>query len=288
MRAWLAVATAAVLLTGCGAAAAPSSHESPPGTVPAAQAQPLRDRALSLAWHLVGELRPPPGTRPVHLQKLPPPLNQPQPPLPTGWVRVTETLQAPAQPESAWTALLTRTPLKGGPLAPGESGVAVLPAPETGIDVAEFGVTLVPLSSRTILIAVHAQTAWLPTRTAAEHLNSAGFRSVTISAQPWRSGVTTRTFTASADIARLTSIINAGVPAPPSVVGGMSCAPLATVYTLRFTPAAAGPSAVVMLGACPQSYSVTVNGKQQPALWDNGKLRTAAGQLVEIRYPLGA
>ena len=288
MRTWFAVAAAAVLLTGCGTAASQSGHEVPRGTVPAAPAGPMRDRALSLAWRLVGELQPPHGTRPVHLEKLPPPLNQPQAPLPPGWVRVTETLKAPAQPKSAWTALLARTPLKVGPVEPGGNAVTVLPAPEPGIDVAELSVALVQLSSSTVLIAAEAQAAWLPARTAAEHLNPARFRSVTISAQPWRSRMTKRTVTAQADIARLTSIINAGVPVPPSVAGGMSCAPIATVYTLRFTPpAAAGPSAVVTLGACPQSYGITVNGQQQPALWDNGKLRTAAGHLLKIRYPLG-
>jgi hypothetical protein len=184
--------------------------------------------------------------------------------------------------------MLARTPLKGGPMEPGESAGAVLPAPEPGIDVADFGVTLVQLSSSTVLIAVDAQAAWRPARTAAEHLNPAEFRSVTISAQPWQARMTKRTFTAQADIARLTSIINAGVPAPPSVVGGMSCAPVAIVYTLRFTPrAAAGPPVVVTLGACPHAYGITVNSKQQPSLWDNGKLRTAAGNLLGIRYPLG-
>ena len=52
---------------------------------------------------------------------------------------------------------------------------------------ADFGVTLVQLSSSTVLIAVNAQAAWLPGRTAAEHLNPTEFRSVTISAQPWHS-----------------------------------------------------------------------------------------------------
>jgi hypothetical protein len=288
MRTWFAVAAAAVLLAGCGTAAAPSGSEVPRGTVPAARAEPIRDRALSLVRRLVGELRPPHGTRSVHLEKLPPPLNQPQAPLLPGWVRVTETLEAPARPESAWTAMLARTPLKGGPMEPGESAGTVLPAPEPGIDVADFGVTLVQLSSSTVLIAVDAQAAWRPARTAAEHLNPAGFRSVTISAQPWQSRMTKRTFTAQADVARLTSIINGGVPAPPSVVGGMSCAPVAIVYTLRFTPrTAAGPSVDVTLGACPHAYGITVNGKQQPSLWDNGKLRTAAGNLLGIRYPLG-
>jgi outer membrane murein-binding lipoprotein Lpp len=287
MRTRFAVAAAAVLLAGC-TAAAQSGNEVPRGQVPAARTELIRDRALSLARRLVGELRPPPGTKPVHLQKLPPPLNQPQAPLLPGWVRVTESLEAPAGPKSAWTALLARTPLKVGPVEPGGNAVTVLPAPEPGIDVAELSVALVQLSRSMVLIAAEAQAAWLPARTAAEHLNPAGFRSVTISVQPWQSRMTKRTVTTQADIARLTSIINAGVPAPPSVAGGMSCAPLATVYTLRFTPrAAAGPSAVVTLGACPQAYAITVNGKQQPSLWDNGKLRTAAGNLLRIRYPLG-
>lgn len=155
--------------------------------------------------------------------------------------------------------------------------------------VAELGITVTPLSHGTDLIAAAAEAAWLPARTAAEHLDPASFRSVTISAQPWQSRVMTRTFTRQADIAGLISIINAGAPAPLSVVTGMHCAPVAIVYILRFTPrAAGGPSVVLALGGCPHSYGITVNGRQQPSLWDNGKLRTAAGTLLGIRYPLGA
>lgn len=61
----------------------------------------------------------------------------------------------------------------------------------------------------------------------------------------------------------------------------MHCAAVATVYILRFMPrAAGGPSAVVTLGACPHAYDITVNGTQQPSLWDDGKLRTAAAALA--------
>ncbi len=289
MRTWLAAAAAAVLLVGCGTAAAKPVTGQPRAHTVAAPAVPLRARALALAWRLVDELSPPPGTRTVHLAKLPPPLNQPQAPLQPGWVRVTETLEAPAEPESVWEAMLTRTPLHDlGGLVPGASAGTILPAPEPGLDVAELGVTLLQLSHGTILIAATAEAAWLPVRTAAEHLDPASFRSVTISAQPWQSRVMTRTFTSQADIAGLASIINAGVPAPLSVVAGMHCAPVATVYILRFAPRAAGrPSVVVTLGGCPHAYGVTVNGRRQPSFWDNGKLRTAAGTLLGIRYPLG-
>lgn len=37
------------------------------------------------------------------------------------------------------------------------------------------------------------------------------------------------------------------------------------------------------LGACPHAYDITVNGKQQPSLWDDGKLRMAAAALVRVR-----
>jgi hypothetical protein len=288
MRTWPAAAAVAafVLLAGCSPAAAPATvavNRPHPATVSAGG---LRKRAQALIWRLVNELSPPPGTRTMHLSRLPPPLNNPPPPLPAGWVRVKRTLEAPAQSGPAWAGLLAHTPLKQiGTITPGATGGAVLPGPEPGIDVAEFGVTLVQLSSNTILIAVGAEAAWLPARTPAEHLDPAAFRSVTISAQRWaQTRVATRAFTAQADIGRLTAIINSGTPAPTSVVAGMHCAPVATVYILRLLPwTAGGPSVVVTLGACPHAYDITVNGKQQPSLWDDGKLRTAAAALAGVR-----
>ena len=288
MRTWAAAAAAAafVLLAGCSSAAAPATVAVSSPHPATASADGLREQAQALVWRLVNELSPPPGTRTVHLAKLPPPLNNPPPPLAAGWVRVQRTLEAPAQPGSAWAGLLAHTPLRQiGTITPGAGAGAVLPAPEPGIDVAEFGVTLVQLSSTTILIAVGAEAAWLPARTPAEHLDPAAFGSVTISAQRWaQTRVVTRTFTAQAGISRLTAIINSGTPAPASVAAGMHCAPVATVYILRFTPrAAGGPSVVVTLGACPHAYDITVNGKQQPSLWDDGKLRMAAAALVGAR-----
>jgi len=288
MRTWPATAATAAfaLLAGCSSAAAPATVAVNSPHWATASADGLRERAQALVWRLVNELSPPPGTRTVHLAKLPPPLNNPPPPLAAGWVRVQRTLEAPAQPGSAWAGLLAHTPLRQiGTITPGAGAGAVLPVPEPGIDVAEFGVTLVQLSSKTILIAVGAEAAWLPARTPAEHLDPAAFRSVTISAQRWaQTHVVTRTFTVQADISRLTAIINSGTPAPASVVAGMHCAAVATVYILRFTPrAAGGPSVVVTLGACPHAYDTTVNGKQQPSLWDDGKLRMAAAALVGVR-----
>ena len=288
MRTWPATAAAAafVLLAGCSPAAAPATVAVSSPHPATASAGGLRERAQALIWRLVSELSPPPGTRTVHLAKLPPPLNNPPSPLAAGWVRVQRTLEAPAQPGSAWAGLLAHTPLRQiGTITPGAGAGVVLPAPEPGIDVAEFGVTLIQLSSTTILIVVGADAAWLPARTPAEHLDPAAFGSVTISAQRWsQTRAVTRTFTAQADISRLTAIIDSGTPAPTRVVAGMHCAAVATVYILRFAPrAAGGPVVVAALGACPHAYDITVNGKQQPSLWDDGKLRMAAAALVRVR-----
>jgi hypothetical protein len=288
MRIWPAIAATAAfaLLAGCSSAAAPATVAVNSPHSATASADGLRERAQALVWRLVNELSPPPGTRTVHLTKLPPPLNNPSSPLPAGWVRAQRTLEAPAQPGSAWAGLLAHTPLSQiGTITSGSTGSTFLPAPEPDIDVAEFGVTLVQLSSKTILIAVGAEAAWLPTRTPAEHLDPAAFRSVTISTQRWtQTRIVRHTFTAQADISRLTAIINSGIPAPSGVVAGMHCAPVATLYIFQFTPQAAGrPSVVVTLGACPHAYGITVNGKQQPSLWDDGKLRMAAAALVGVR-----
>lgn len=103
MRTWpvTAAAAALALLAGCSSAA--------PATVAVsslhsatASAGGLRERAQVLVRRLVNELSPPPGTRTVHLAKLPPPLDNRPPPLPAGWVRVQRTLEAPAQPRGCW------------------------------------------------------------------------------------------------------------------------------------------------------------------------------------------
>ena len=133
MRTWPATAATAalVLLAGCSSAAAPATVAVNSPHSATASAGGLPERAQALVWRLVSELSPPPGTRTVHLAKLPPPLTNPPPPLAAGWVRVQRTLEAPAQPGSAWAGLLAHTPLRQiGTITPGAGAGAVLPAPE--------------------------------------------------------------------------------------------------------------------------------------------------------------
>jgi hypothetical protein len=70
------------------------------------------------------------------------------------------------------------------------------------------------------------------------------------------------------------------VDAPYPDVAAMSCAAGGTAYTLKFAP-----GVVVYAGGCGASDAVTVNGNQQPRLWDTGALITAARQLLHLAAP---
>jgi hypothetical protein len=57
----------------------------------------------------------------------------------------------------------------------------------------------------------------------------------------------------------------------------MRCAPGATVYRLGFIP-----GVVIYPGGCGGAIAITVNGKEQPRLWDQGVLTAAARQLLHL------
>jgi hypothetical protein len=57
----------------------------------------------------------------------------------------------------------------------------------------------------------------------------------------------------------------------------MKCLGAATVYRLTFIP-----GVVVYAGGCGESDAITVNGKQQPRLWDKGAVIAAARQLLHL------
>ena len=78
-------------------------------------------------------------------------------------------------------------------------------------------------------------------------------------------------------IGRLVALVNSLPTTPYPDVAAMSCAPGGTVYRLGFTP-----GVVIYAGGCGGSDAVTVNGKQQPRLWDTGALITAARQLLRL------
>jgi hypothetical protein len=281
MRSWVAAVAAAVLLAGCGTAAAR------PATGPGHRAGgPARSqvKAVTLARHLLQQLSLPPGTRPAHVRSLPAPLRDPRAPG-AGWASARRILLAPGKPPAVWEKLLAHAPFNE-PARSGAVPVSVgtlLTAPAPGIDAAQLEVSMVALSGTTTLVAAYAYAAWLPSRTAAEHLEPGGLRAVTISADQFipRPHQVRRTFTSAAVIARLAAFLNRRPPAPAAALAGLSCpAPLAS-FTLRFTATGRQAPAVVVSTAGCMADTITVNGRQQPVLWDTrGGLASLARKLL--------
>ena len=239
---------------------------------------------MALAWHLLKQLGLPPGARPAHVKSLPPLLRDPRAPG-AGWVSVQRILLAPGKPRAVWETLLAHAPFDE-PTRFGAVPTSVgtlLPAPARGVDAAELDVSMAPLSGTTTLVAAYAYAAWLPSRTVAEHLEPARFRAVTISADQLvpRPHQVTRTFTSAAVIARLAAFLNGRPPAPTAALVALSCAAPLASFTLRFTATGRQAPAVAVSTAGCMADTVTVNGRQQPLLWDTeGGLASMARKLL--------
>ena len=290
MRRWVALA-AVVVLAGCGTAHATAGPRT--GTTASATAARTsadsggtQAKALALARHLVAEMRLPPGTRLAHPASIPRLLRR-SPPLGAGWASAERLLVAPGKPAAVWKLVLAYPPFNepSGPGVAPEMVSTMQAAPAPGIDADTVSVSMTALSPTTTLVAAYAYAAWLPVRTADEHLAPASFRAVTISAnqiisQPHH---LTRTFTSTAIIVRLAASMNALTPAPVGAVADMSCPPPMGSYTLRFVarnPRA--PAVVISTGGC-LTDSVTVHGKPQPLLWDtHGTLTTTVRELLHF------
>jgi hypothetical protein len=149
----------------------------------------------------------------------------------------------------------------------------------SGLTDAELGTNAMAVAGGDTLIRVDAGVSWFPPRSAAEQLNATSFRSVTVTATEFipRSRTVTRTFTSPAVIGRLVALADSLPATPYPDVAAMSCAPGGTAYSLEFTP-----GVVVYAGGCGGSDAITVNGKQQPRLWDKGAVIAAARQLLHL------
>jgi hypothetical protein len=136
-----------------------------------------------------------------------------------------------------------------------------------------------PSAGGATLIRADASVSWFPPRSTAEQLNAASFRSVTVTATEVipRSRTVTRTFTSPAIIGRLAALANRLPATPYPDVAAMRCLAVATAYRLEFIP-----GVVVYAGGCGGSDAITVNGKEQPRLWDQGALIAAARALLHL------
>jgi hypothetical protein len=287
MRSFLAGAAAAVLLTGCGTALAQSGTGHSGGRPrTAVVVNGSRAEAQAYVRHLMAELSLPEGSVPAHLTSLPQIVRARAPDAP-GWAGASRILIVPGQPLAVLRRISAHAPFDEPVIY---SATPVLnstmrPAPKPGIDAVILDLAVQAHSRTTTLVGAYAFAAWLPSRAAAEHLEPASFRAVTISADQLvpRPHQVTRTFTSAAVIARLAAFLNGRPPAPTAALAGVSCpAPLASI-TLRFAATGRQAPAVAVSAADCMVDAITVNGGLQPLLWDTaGGLESMARKLLGL------
>ena len=287
MRSFLAAVAAAVLLTGCGTALSqPGAGHSGDGPRTAVVVNGSRAKAQAYVRHLMAELSLPAGSEPAHLTSLPQIVRARAPGTP-GWAGASRILIVPGQPLAVLQRISAHAPFNE-PVIYSATPVlssTIVQAPGPGVDAVILDLAVQAHSRTTTLVGAYAFAAWLPYRTAAEHLEPASFRAVTISADQLvpRAHQVTRTFTSAAVIARLAAFLNGRPPAPAAVLAGVSCpAPLVS-FTLRFTAAGRQAPAVAVSTADCMVDAITVNGRQQPSLWDTaGGLESMARKLLGL------
>ena len=294
---WIAVLALTAMLAGCGTAAARPAAQTT-GTAAAARATvgsraPVGSRAaaLTLARQMLSRLVVPAGSRAADPSPVPRPLSVSS----AGGVSpyTVDLHRFVLVREPAGTVhsfLLGHVPAGmawyGSGLAPGTTNtvtvlwVAYHPrSVAAGLTNAQLGTAALPSAGGDTLIRADASVSWFPPRSAAEQLNAASFRSVTVTvteAIP-RPRTVTRTFTSAAVIGRLVALADSLPATPDPDVAAMKCLDPPIFYRLEFTP-----GVVVSPGGCGDSDAITVNGKEQPRLWDQGVLVAAVRQLLHL------
>jgi hypothetical protein len=287
---WVAVLALAAMLAGCGTAAPrPAAQATGPA---AATRAPVGSRAaaLALARQMLSGLVVPAGSRAAYPSPVPQPLSVSS----AGGagpytVELHRFVLVPEPAAAVHSFLLAHVPAgmswAGFGLAPGTTNAVTVLwvgyAPRSqasGLTNAELGTAAMPSAGGDTLIRADASVSWFSPRSAAEQLNAASFRSVTVTVAeviPRRRTVT-RTFTSPAVIGRLAALVDSLPATPYPDVAGMKCLGAATVYRLTFIP-----GVVVYAGGC-GGDAITVNGKEQPRLWDQGVLTAAVRQLLRL------
>jgi hypothetical protein len=288
---WAAVLALAATLAGCGTTAA---RPTPITTGTALATRPptgSRAAALTLAGQLLSRLVVPAGSRAAQPSPVPRPLSLSSAgELSPYTVDLHRFILVHDPPGTVHSFLLGHVPAGmewyGSGLAPGTTNTITVQwvgyrprSAAAGLTQAELSTATLPAAGGDTLIRADASVSWFPPRSAAEHLDAASFRSVTVTAtevipQP---RTVTRTFTSPAVIGRLVALANSLPATPDPDVAAMSCLAIATAYRLEFTP-----GVVIDPGGCGGSDAVTVNGKEQPWLWDSDVLTAAARQLLHL------
>jgi hypothetical protein len=147
----------------------------------------------------------------------------------------------------------------------------------SGLTNAQLGTAALPSTGGDTLIRADASVSWFPPRSAAEHLNAASFRSVTVTVVMPQRRTVTRIFTSPAVIGRLVALADSLPATPYPDVAAMKCLDPSVFYRLEFTP-----GVVLNPGGCGDSDAITIDGKEQPRLWDPDVLTAAVRQLLHL------
>jgi len=294
---WIAVLALTAMLAGCGAAASGPAAQTT-GTAAAARATvgsraPVGSRAaaLTLARQMLSRLVVPAGSRAADPSPVPRPLSVSSAGGVSPYTVDLHRFVLVREPAAAVQSfLLAHVPAGmrwfGTGLAPGTTNTVTAAwvgyqprSLASGLAYAELGTAALPSAGGVTLIRADASVSWFPPRSAAEQLTAASFRSVTVTATTVfpRPGTVTRTFTSPAVIGRLVALVNSLPATPNQDVADMSCLAIATVYRLEFAR-----GVVVYPGGCGDSDAITVNGKEQPRLWDPDVLTAAVRQLLHL------
>jgi hypothetical protein len=284
----VAVLALTAMLAGCGTA---SSRPATQATGPAAARAPAGSRAaaLTLARQMLSRLVVPAGSQAAYPSPVPQPLSVSSAGGVGPYTVELHRFVLVREPAAAVQSfLLAHVPAgmgwAGDGLAPGTTNtvtvlwVAYSPrALAAGLTNAELGTAALPSAGGDTLLRADASVSWFPPRSPAEQLTAASFRSVTVTATEVipRQRTVTHTFTSPAVIGRLVALVNSLPATPYPDVAAMSCPAVTTGYRLDFIP-----GVVIYPGGCGGSDAITVNGKDQPRLWDQGVLTAAARQLL--------
>ena len=307
-----AAVAAAVALAACGSVVAPpaSGPRSSPGGTPRASATrsapatrsaatipgpPAGNRAeaAALARLMLSRLRLPPGARRLPPDPLPPSLSQPATEIAGGTASLGQhQLFALAQPMDAAAAYLAAHVPAG--LAPGGTGEGSGPSGVTmrevsdmvrslpaGIAGAQLVLTVVPATSGGSLLRADAQVIWYPPRSAAEHIDPARYHvlSITVSVYGRRPHTVRKVVTSQMFIARIAEALDRMQAEPP---GAVACPADFEDYQLSFSVSAHSRPVVVVSAnesGC-GGAQVTIDGRAQPALADNGTVAALVRQVV--------
>jgi hypothetical protein len=292
-RGMLVVAVAAVAcLAGCGSTAYRTAAASGPGggrtrthdaratSEPGVPASGTTAEAQAEARHLLDVLVLPPGARRLPQTPVPSAVSAPAQNLGTGFDRY-RIFSLPVSMGSAQQFVQAHPPagLTSGGTGWGSDGdgpqyyevtadVAAHAVP-AGIYSAQLVYTIAPDPDGGSLLRADAQIIIYPARSAAEYLDPASIRSVTVSHTA--PDPVSRTITSRPEIARLARLVDSEHAFPLGLV--FSCpAEFPPSYQLTFTPVSASrPTVVVDPGNC-LGDGVLAGGKRQPALMDDGLL----------------